>query len=327
MQSIELGDTGLRAPQVGFGCSALLGRSGRAESLRALAAAWDEGIRFFDTARSYGYGESETLLGEFLRGRRDEAVISTKFGILAARQSGWKNVARGVARKILAVAPSAHSMLHKGAASQFSSNQFTIPILQQSIEQSLRKLGTDSVDILFLHAAPASVLDQDVLLEAMGRLVETGKVRIAGLSAEPEVVELAMGRQTQPLRAMQFPCNVFNISRAARFAQRRAVGYVWVANHPYGGVAKVQRCREVLRTLVERHELDAVLSEKLGVMEDAVFADAVLNVILRDSGVHVVIPAMMRVEHIRANVQAVIRSRFDSREIAQIRRALATAIE
>ena len=50
MQDIELGNTGLRAPQVGFGCSALLGRSGRTESLRALAAAWDEGIRFFDAA-------------------------------------------------------------------------------------------------------------------------------------------------------------------------------------------------------------------------------------------------------------------------------------
>ena len=215
----------------------------------------------------------------------------------------------------------------RGAASQFSSNPSTVLVLQQSIEQSLRKLGTDYVDILFLHAAPASVLDHDYLLEAMGRLVDAGKVRIAGLSAEPDVVEIAMGRQTQPLRAMQFPCNVFNISGAARFAQRTAGDYVWVANHPYGGVARVQRCREVLRTLVEKHELDAVLCEKLGVMEDAVLADVVLNVILRGSGVQVVIPAMMRVEHVRANVQAVVRSRFDSREIAQIRQALATTIE
>jgi len=327
MQDIKLGNTGLRAPQVGFGCSALLGRSGRTESLRALAAAWDEGIRFFDTARAYGYGESETLLGEFLQGRRGQAVIATKFGILAARQSGWKRVAKTVARKVLAVVPSAHSMLHKGAASQFSSNQFTIPVLQQSIEQSLRKLRTDCVDMLFLHAAPASVLDQDVLLQAMGRLVETGKVRIAGLSSEPDVVELAMERQTQPLRAMQFPCNVFNISGAASFAQRSAGDYVWVANHPYGGVARVQRCRKVLRTLVEKKELDAVLCGKLGTLGDTVFADVVLNVILRDSGVHVVVPAMMRVEHIRANVQAVARSRFDSREIAQIRQAIVTSPE
>ena len=203
MQNIELANSGLRSPQLGFGCSALLGRSGRSDSLRALAAAWDEGIRFFDTARSYGYGESEALLGEFLDGRRDQAVIATKFGILAARESGWKRVAKTVARKVLAAAPSARSVLQKGAASQFNQNQFTIPVLHQSIEESLRKLHTDCVDILFLHGAPASVLEQDDLLEAMGRLVEAGKVKLAGLAAEPDVVELAIHRQTPPLRAMQ----------------------------------------------------------------------------------------------------------------------------
>ena len=324
MQEIELGSSGLRAPQLGFGCSAILGRSGRAESLRALAAAWDQGIRFFDTARSYGYGESEALLGEFLEGRRDQAVIATKFGILAASQSGWKRLAKAMARKVLAVAPGARSMLQKGAASQFSQNQFTIPVLQLSIEQSLRKLRTDCVDLLFLHAAPRSVLEQDDLLEAMGRLVEAGKVKIAGLSAEPDVIALAVERRIQPLRAMQFPCNVFNLS-VAGVAKHSAAGYVWVANHPYGGVARVQRCREILRTMAANRELDPALREKLGALEDRVFADIVLNVILRDTGIRVVIPAMMRVEHIRANVEAVANSRFDDREIAQIRQALVGA--
>ncbi len=321
MQDIQLGNSNLRAPQLGFGCSAVLGRSNRTDSLRALTAAWDEGIRFFDTARSYGYGESEALLGEFLQGRRDQAVIATKFGIVPARQSGWKRVAKTVARKILAVAPSARSILQKGAASQFSQNQFTIPVLQQSIDESLRKLRTDFVDILFLHEPPASVLQQDDLLEAMGRLVEAGKVRIAGLSAELEVIELAAKRQTPPLKAMQFPCNVFNIS-AASSARRSASEYLCISNHPYGGVARVQQCRTILRSLVEKREVDPVLCEKLGALDDIVFADVVLNVILRDSGIHVLIPAMMQVEHIRANVQAVANSRFDSREIAQIRQAL-----
>jgi aryl-alcohol dehydrogenase-like predicted oxidoreductase len=87
-------------------------------------------------------------------------------------------------------------------------------------------------------------------------------------------------------------------------------------------VTRVQRCREILLALVQKQALDAVLREKLGDLEDAVFADVVLNVILRDTGIHVAVPAMMRVEHIRANVRAVGQSRFDSREIAQIRQAL-----
>ena len=239
LQEIELGKSGLRAPAIGFGCSALLGRTGKAASLRALDAAWNEGIRFFDTARAYGYGESEALLGAFLKGRRDRAIIATKFGILPARQPAWKRLAKSAARSVLAIAPSARSFVRKRAAGQFTSNQFTVPVLRESIEQSLRKLSTDYVDILFLHAAPASVLKQDELLDAMSRLVEAGKVRIAGLSADPAVVQLALERRVEPLRAMQFPCNVFELSAAINFAGSDTAGNVLVANHPFGGVTRV----------------------------------------------------------------------------------------
>jgi aryl-alcohol dehydrogenase-like predicted oxidoreductase len=324
MRVVELGGSGLRAPQVGFGCSALLGRTGRKDSLRALAAAWDEGIRFFDTARSYGYGESEALLGEFLAGRRDQAVIATKFGILPARQSGWKQAAKAVARKVLAVAPGAQAILRRGAASQFSPNQFTIPVLQQSIEESLRKLRTECVDMLFMHAAPASVLEQDDLIEAMARLVEAGKVRVAGISADPPVIELALERNLPPLRAMQFPCNVFEISAAVLFSSRGGGGQALVANHPFGGTARVHRCRAILEELTRREGLSPELKEKLGDQGPGLLPDVVLNAILSETGIHVVIPAMMKVEHIRANVAAVAHSRFAPAEIAQIRQALAT---
>lgn len=321
MKAIELGKSGLRVPQLGFGCAALLGRSGRSESLRALNAAWEEGIRFFDTARSYGYGESEALVGEFLRGRREQAVIATKFGILPAPQAKWKQVAKIAVRQVLAVAPWARGIVRKGIAGQFSHNEFTVAVLQQSINESLRKLGTDYVDFLLMHSAPASVLEQEELLEALGRLVEAGKVRVAGLSSEPVVVALALERQTKPLGAMQFPCNVFDLSVAATIAQR-SNDAVLVANHPFGGVARVRECAEILRGLSQKPELDATLRKKLASKDETLLGDVVLNSILRDTGIHVVIPAMMRVEHIRANVRAVTNSRFNSQEIERIRQAL-----
>jgi aryl-alcohol dehydrogenase-like predicted oxidoreductase len=325
MNSVELGTTGLKAPQIGFGCSALLGRSGRKESLLALNAAWDEGIRFFDTARSYGYGESEALLGEFLRGRRDQAVIATKFGILASSQPTWKRIAKSAARTVLKLVPSAHKTLQKAAAGQFAHHQFTLPVLKQSIEQSLAKLKVDTIDMLFLHAAPASVLEQEDLLDAMARLVEQGKIRVAGLSADPPVVELALERNPRQLGAMQFPCNVFEISAATNFSARSAGTHALVANHPFGGVARVQQTRAVLKTLSENPSLDQALRAKLTSGEDSLLADVVLNTILRDTGIHIVIPAMMKLEHIRLNVRAVSNSRFSSAEIAQIRHALATS--
>ncbi len=82
IQSIALSSLETRTPILGFGCSAVMGRVSRKASLAALTAAYDCGIIFYDTARSYGYGESEALLGEFFRGRRDQVLLSTKFGIL-----------------------------------------------------------------------------------------------------------------------------------------------------------------------------------------------------------------------------------------------------
>ena len=77
----------------------------------------------------------------------------------------------------------------------------------------------------------------------------------------------------------------------------------------------------MLRELTRRPSIDPVLREKLGNPEDDIFADVVLNTILCDTGIHVVIPAMMRIEHIRANVSAATQSRFDSGELARIRDA------
>lgn len=322
LQEIELGRSGLRAPAIGFGCAALLGRAGKSASKRALAAAWDEGVRFFDTARSYGYGESEGLLGAFLKGRRDKAIIATKFGIQPAPQPHWKRIARSAARSLLAVTPSARSLVRKAAGTQLSSGQFTTAVLQRSIEQSLRMLQTDYVDVLFMHAAPATVLEQEDLLGAMGRLVEQGKVRLAGLSSEPGVVETALQRQTAPLRAMQFPCNVFELSAAFGLVGRNASGALLVANHPFGGATRVQACRTILRQLAVQPDIDVGLREKLGTIDDHILADIVFACILRETGIHIVIPAMMQMDHVRANVRAISESRFSSADIRTIRASL-----
>jgi len=322
LHEIELGRSGLRAPVIGFGCAALLGRTGKRDSLRALSAAWDEGIRFFDTARSYGYGESEALLGAFLKDRRGQALVATKFGILPAPQSSLKWMAKSAARSLISMVPSARSLVRKAAGTQFSPNQFTIPVLQQSIEESLRKLGTHYVDILFLHSAPSSVLEQQDLLGAMGRLVDQGKVRLAGLSGDPSVVQKALERQTEPLRAMQFPCNVFDLSSALGLVEKSTAEMLLAANHPFGGVARVQACRSILRRLSATPHIDPVLKEKLGTIDDQTLAEIVFDCILRDTGIHLVIPSMMRVDHVRANVRAATHSRFTSAEVQIIRDSL-----
>lgn len=319
MQKVTLGNSEITASMLGFGCSALLGRSSRSESLRALHGAWDAGINFYDTARSYGYGESEALLGEFLHGRRHEAVVATKFGIVPARQQLWKQTAKPFVRALLKVAPGARFAIRRGAATQMQGNQFRVEVLRESVEQSLKKLRTDYVDFLFMHAAPLDALHNQGLLSTMQNLVTEGKVRVAGISADPQVIQASLASQHPPLRAMQFPCNLFDFSALSHLARHREQGHTFIANHPFGGVERAHATLAAITSLATAETTPAPIREKL--QAPGVLPDAVLNVILHGTGIHVVIPAMMKTHHLQQNVQAVNHSRFSNEELVWLRNA------
>lgn len=310
--------TTIRTSVLGFGCSAILGRCGTSDSMRALAAAWDEGINIFDTARSYGYGNSESLLGQFLRGRRAKAIISTKFGILPARQQVWKQALKPVARRILTIAPSMRRTIRSQVQKQFQPGMFSVSVLQKSIEESLRNLGTDYVDILFMHDAPASVLAQEDLFAAIERLIEVGKVRAAGISSKPDVIRNVLTHMPQGLSVLQFPCNLFDMSIFDNIAKSTSPALCF-ANHPFGGIEGVSKTRSVLEKI--RHSLDTPqhIREKLEDINDHLLADVVLNAITRNTSIDVVLTAMMRPSHIAMNAKAIDTSVFSEEELEWFR--------
>ena len=310
-----------RLSVLGFGCSAMLGRCSRNESIAALNTALDAGITFFDNARSYGYGASEGLLGDFLQGRRDKVILCTKFGILPVARN-WKQMMKPVARAAVRLVPSLRQAAQRQAANQFNANQFSLATLQSSLETSLRQLRTDYLDMLLMHDPPASVLQQHDLLEALGRLVEQGKIRMAGLSAGIPVVEQTFSERPPVLTVAQFPVNLSNIAFTTQTAQQE--GMLLVANHPFGGPAGVAASRERLAKLVKSPKLSADLREKLADDDPQLLPELVFNTILDGTGISAVIPAMMQPAHIRANVQAIESCRFTSEELADIRAALAS---
>jgi aryl-alcohol dehydrogenase-like predicted oxidoreductase len=322
MRYVTIFPDGPQVSALGLGCAAMLGRTGRRESLRVLGDAWDAGITFYDTARSYGYGESEGLLGEFFAGeRRQKAVICTKFGILPATKN-WKQQVKPLAQAVVKVFPGLRGMARRQAAGQLVVGEFSIELLHRSVETSLRELRTDHIDILLLHAAPSRVLEQDDLLEAMLRLVESGKVRMAGISGEADVIAASFERRHTELRTAQFAMNVFQMRLAALTEQAAHNGWFLVANHPFGGPSGVVECRRRIEAMREDLSLDPVLREKL-TPDRQLMPELVLNMILQGTGVHAVIPAMMQPRHLAENVRAVNDCRFSAEELATLRGVLA----
>ena len=146
----RLGESGLRVSVVGLGTNNFGTRLDRAASVRVVHAALDHGITLFDTADVYGGGESEVHLGEALRDRRDRAIVATKFGM---RVGG--------------------DHLHDGGGSRI--------YIRQAVERSLRRLGTDHIDLYQLHRPdPATPIEET--LAALDDLVRAGTVRYLGNS-------------------------------------------------------------------------------------------------------------------------------------------------
>jgi aryl-alcohol dehydrogenase-like predicted oxidoreductase len=159
MRTRTVGDSELQASVVGLGCNNFGWRLDAAGARRVVDAALREGITFFDTAEMYGDGDSELFLGEALRGRRDDAVIATKFG--------WGP-------------PTAADPLPRGSREY----------VRLAIDGSLRRLGTDRVDLYQYHR-PDGVTPIEETLGAMSELVDEGKVRFIGSSqrSAQQVVE------------------------------------------------------------------------------------------------------------------------------------------
>ena len=149
----QLGRSGLTVSTVGLGCNNFGARMANEDVPRVVSAAIDAGITLFDTADVYGnVGGSETLLGQALGSRRAEVIVATKFGMDMAGDNGPDWGVRGSRRYI-----------------------------RLAVENSLRRLGTDWIDLYQMHAPdPHTPIEET--LAALSELVSEGKVRYIGSS-------------------------------------------------------------------------------------------------------------------------------------------------
>jgi aryl-alcohol dehydrogenase-like predicted oxidoreductase len=307
---------------LGFGCGSVMGRIGRTASLRAMHAAWDAGITLYDTARSYGYGEAEAVLGEFLRGKRDHAVIATKYGIEPQPQSSLKRIVIPAVRAAMKVSPPGiRKVLRRGSDAKSALGNFTVQGLRGSVERSLRALETDYVDILFLHEASAQTIRDGELMSELERLVQEGKVLRAGLYARANVIAVSMVSCPQVITAMQFSADPFD-SDAATIARHKSDHMLLVGNHPFGSPERVARVKAALAKAAASHAAPADLREKLRDNGPQALLEALLGIALYGMGNHALVFSMMRPDHLRANVRALESNRFSSGELLFLRNSL-----
>jgi len=184
MDSIRLAN-GRGTTRLAFGCGGLAGATGWRASRRILVAAWEAGIRHFDVAPSYGFGEAEVFLGRMLAEFGSEARVTTKVGISRGqRPTGFKALIHMGARVALASAPGLRRRLGDRARAAAPRGVFNSAAVRASVEQSLSALGREHIDVLLLHEAIAGDITPD-LLALLEDLVCEGKIGEAGVGSRP----------------------------------------------------------------------------------------------------------------------------------------------
>jgi len=205
LEQRQLGKSALHVSAIGLGCMGLSGTYGPAddtESITLVQKAIDLGVNHLDSSDMYGWGHNEDLIGKALKGRRDQVVLTTKFG--QVQNPGGPNQVNGRPEYVV-----------------------------QACDTSLKRLGVDVIDLYYQHRVDPKVPIEETV-GGMKRLVEAGKVRFVGLSeAAPETVRRA--HRVHPIAALQSEFSILYRQQAeATLPTLRELGISFVAYSPLG---------------------------------------------------------------------------------------------
>jgi aryl-alcohol dehydrogenase-like predicted oxidoreductase len=214
IKKVPMGSQGLHVSVEGLGCMGMTGgingmsvygEADEAESLATLHRALELGVDMLDTADLYGPMKNERLVAKVLAGQRDKFTVATKFGFEVDDNEQWTGGYNGRPEYV-----------------------------RKSIERSLKNLGTDYVDLYYLHRVdPATPVEETV--GAMSRLVEEGKVRYLGLSEVPADT-LRQAHAVHPISALESEYSLFDrrVEDEGIIAAAREMGIGFVAYSPLG---------------------------------------------------------------------------------------------
>ena len=215
METIQLGPTKRTTTRLGFGCSSLMGALSRRASLHLLHSAYDAGLRHFDVAPMYGYGEAEPCLGELLAKHRAGVTVTTKYGIAPPKNKSVLRMGRAIAGPLIRQFPAVKKRLAsvaQSAAQPAPKATFTAEQAKASLEASLTALRTDHIDIWLLHEATADDLTDDRLLRLLEDSVAEGKIGAFGVGSDGSRIEELLTRRPEYCSVLQYEWSVFDRS-------------------------------------------------------------------------------------------------------------------
>lgn len=301
LEKRTLGRTGMDVTVLGYGAMELRGYPrGREisedDAGKVLNAVLDMGINFIDT--SVDYGVSEERIGRHIAHRRNEYFLASKCGCLV----GWEP---------------------EPGQDRGGPHVYTKENIAEGVEQSLRRLNTDHLDLLQVHMTPSrQTLEENGVVETMRELQAQGKIRFLGMSGT--IPNLADHIEMDAFDAFQIPYSAAqreheSLVGAAADAGAGTIIRGGAARGAPGGAERAARRNPELLDTWEKADLDGLLEEGQSRME------FVIRFTQTHPGMHTNIAGTINPEHLRANVEAAAKGPLPPDVYAEAKRRLAAA--
>jgi myo-inositol catabolism protein IolS len=304
MEYRDLGRTGLRVSEIGFGAWAIGGDAWGpvedADSLAAMERALELGINFIDTADVYGEGRSESLVAKAISGRREEVIVSTKGGLMGHHRDPEREPVYDRPEKVIG-----------------------------ALEASLRRLNTDHVDVYFCHIWWDKPEETEAFIEAFERLKRDGKVRASGVSTN-DLDHIEHFNRDEGLDVVQLDYSILNREPEREilpYLEERGIGvvvrgplrmgiltgkFLEDTTFPEGDIRRSWPEEQWFRESLEK-------VERLRPLEDGrTLGQLALRYVLNHPAVSVAIPGAKRPAQVEANAAASVRPLLSEEDLQLI---------
>jgi aryl-alcohol dehydrogenase-like predicted oxidoreductase len=296
MNKVAFGKTGLQVSQLGFGAAPIGYLKTEQQRVTAiLNVLLDQGVNLIDTAASYQ--GSEELIASAIGHRRSEYVLVSKCG---------------------------------GKVPQANGEPWSAELIRNTVDASLRRLGTDRIDVMLLHSCELAVLKKGEALGALVEAREAGKIRFAGYSGDNETV--AWAAQQPDIAVVETSINLVdqvNIDIVLPQTRKNNVGVLAkrpIANSAWRGLAAFSGIYpQYVKPYWERFQKLHLTPQQLGFKGDEDWAEIALRFTLSQPGVHTAIIGTTNPKNARANIDAANKGPLPPETVKKIRDAFANA--
>lgn len=300
IRNVTLAGSGIQTTSIGFGCSNLLGDKTREQGLALLEAAFDAGVRHFDVARYYGFGDAEGIVGEFAARRRDRITITTKFGLQPMKAVAASRVLIDGVRRLMRASAFVRKIVRRQVRGLVQHSRFDVNSARASVEESLRQLRAEYIDVLLLHEAEVTDCKEE-LLEFLLDMRSKGTIRSFGVGSGFPRTQAICRAVPQFSEVAQFDSQLFNpnVSQIAEAEPSLRSGARTRITH--GSMSAID---PLLKRLRADTDLARQVSEVLGrdAMDRSVLASVVLAESLAANPGGIVLFRSASFDRIRSNI-------------------------